>query len=101
MELKPWKLDYFEKDTFEAWLQSKQPDDIVGRAGYEVLCPIYNYLRENGQPVSSVDSGRITMENGDAIITPDWAEEFIMEIGEDAGPISAAIALETLSEIDN
>jgi hypothetical protein len=40
--------EYLDYEKFMEWLQSKQPDDIVGSTRDASHCPVATYLRETG-----------------------------------------------------
>lgn len=72
-----------EPDQFITWLESHDPNDVVGRSREFDLCPIATFLRETLQTnrigsVSVTDKIRVvTINERLEMKTPDWAQDFI------------------------
>ncbi len=100
-----------EYNEFKAWLETKEPEEIVGRPGDPCGCPIAQYFLENGHSYVHVDGVEYTFdikaERSDDYLapnweqTPDWAGDLIMYVDNaNWGPtIDAAAVLGILSAI--
>lgn len=86
---------------FQAWLKSKQPDEIVGRHR-SPSCPIVNfYLDATGGHETIIFErwGEYYMDRGGgARRLPTWAEYFVVAVdGDELPEVTAARALELLT----
>lgn len=90
-----------DKSKFIKWLNTKQPDEIVGHNHDCHSCPIahFYYDASGGSDVVIYDSGGCyRIDRGYSITTPPrWVQWFVYTVdGEDNGKITAHRALEIL-----
>lgn len=75
----------FGKKAFKAWLQSKDPNDIVGYPGMGCDCPIAMFYKEKmGATAVTVSEYYIEWRKGDEVSNerdvPMWAVWFIERV---------------------
>lgn len=74
MKLEAYKPSVFDKALFEAWLESKQPEESVGNIYTTRNCPIATYIRETTGMQCSV--GYTTCRPLEEYV-PAWATSFM------------------------
>jgi hypothetical protein len=97
------------KPKLKKWLESKKPLSCVGKRGSSQACPIFEFLKSEGLPVTTVAAGSITLKKGSiALYYEDmnyvnpkaWVDNFINKV--DAAPaknITAKRALQILETL--
>ena len=93
-----------DRRNFIAWLETKKPDEVVGRKRDCILCPLGQFFREvAGHDVVISENGngwKIDRGNGDRSL-PWWAGNFAFRIdGEITDKITARQALHHLELAD-
>lgn len=91
------------RSKFEAWLKTKQPDEIVGENRDCHCCPIANFYDQTNGGWEIVVFGRwgdyYIDRGGGARRAPAWAANFFSDIDrEENGKITARRALQVLAE---
>lgn len=78
-------MDEFELDipAFKTWLESQQPEAIVGRLGDAACCPVINYLRTTDPMYGTIYHWLTKMEcSGEAKRVGSITHKLIMNIDE-------------------
>jgi hypothetical protein len=91
-----------KRSKFKAWLQSKTPEQVVGRPGSLCQCPIANFHTEVGgcEVVITDSSQGFRVDRGDGRrVAPEWAQQFILGVDEEKNPVTAGCALEILQTV--
>lgn len=76
------------KTEFKAWLETKKPDDIVGKTRSACSCPLAKYLREQTGKVWFVGgshynyAGDYYRVDAESHTLPIWAESFMDKVDE-------------------
>lgn len=95
-----------EREAFKAWLESKEPDDIVGFCGSVYKCPVAEYVRAStgahyvkvAYDWATIKQRKFYPPRAKGFVPPKWASEFASTVDDEATSrgITARRALEIL-----
>lgn len=89
--------------AFRAWLEAKEPGEVVGIVRLPCECPIARFLHESGFDMARVGAIRIDFD-ACRIDLDEWAGTFVEKVDntprEPNVPIAAAECLRILDEIE-
>jgi hypothetical protein len=75
--------------AFRAWLEAKEPGEVVGIWGASDKCPLAEWLSDTGIDGPCVSYDGIVWSSDDAVDPPWWARRFISELDDQIGPCPA------------
>lgn len=91
------------RQAFIEWLWSKPLDGVVGTSGDSECCPLANFVQDRLGEKASVCADSIWLwnrwDNHDYAATPPWFKDFVTQVDERGGQVSARTALTILGEM--
>jgi hypothetical protein len=82
--------------TFRAWLQSFQPQEIVGRVAQETTCPVARWMSQLYHRAFRVAGSSVFTDDApfSSFLAPVWVPRFVAELDDlyDHHPVSVSAA---------